>query len=496
MHSSSEIREHLSRVVSLATPGSRLPTDREVAERFGVSLRTVARVMGDLARKGLVRRVRGKGTFVPDAAAKPTLDAEALVHTPQPPLIEQVFGLICNGEYRRGEALPSVKYLSRRFHVAPATVVQAYRELCARRVVTKVGKTFWVGGFRALLRPRNGREVFFLVKNHETLERLFDEATFGGRAFRVLDDTLADAGCLVHYRFVSEFGWLFEQWGRSGRLPLGLVLVDGDEMTLGDWPPELREIVRKQRLREIAVVLDWAGGWAPGITRAECVLSHSHTATVVSRALARFMTTGGFSATTFFVDTALLEYALGTLFDYLRTFSEAQHLQAGYPCALMVLGRSPQLFDRVPPAVADSLLGKYSPLPFAELRARHVDEADSPAQAFAHVWERDQHHARRVAGPLWVFASDELATHALTWAQQRRIRVPRQLNLISLQSGTRYYSYGLSRCSPDWENAGYLMAHALLGDLPIPHSHRGYLDFPARIRENQTTPWAGVVQSG
>jgi GntR family transcriptional regulator len=45
-------------------PGSRLPSEEDLAERWGVSLAPVRQALVDLAAEGYLDRGRGRGTFV------------------------------------------------------------------------------------------------------------------------------------------------------------------------------------------------------------------------------------------------------------------------------------------------------------------------------------------------------------------------------------------------------------------------------------------------
>lgn len=56
-------------IASFLTPGERLPSENELAERFGVNRHTVRRAVEDLIAAGLLERRHGKGTFVLDTPA-------------------------------------------------------------------------------------------------------------------------------------------------------------------------------------------------------------------------------------------------------------------------------------------------------------------------------------------------------------------------------------------------------------------------------------------
>ncbi len=53
-------------------PGSRLPSEHEIAEQFEVSRQTVRQALGELMRDGWLNRIQGKGTFVTEPVVRTT----------------------------------------------------------------------------------------------------------------------------------------------------------------------------------------------------------------------------------------------------------------------------------------------------------------------------------------------------------------------------------------------------------------------------------------
>jgi DNA-binding GntR family transcriptional regulator len=58
-------------------PGDALPTEAELAERFGVNRLTVRQALAELALRGLVRTVHGRGSYVAEAPLRHTISGAA-----------------------------------------------------------------------------------------------------------------------------------------------------------------------------------------------------------------------------------------------------------------------------------------------------------------------------------------------------------------------------------------------------------------------------------
>jgi GntR family transcriptional regulator len=88
-------------------PGERLPTERELADRFQISLAPVRQAMVELARQGLLIRVPHRGTFV---AEKPTTIPVDLLGSYSSSLTAQgIAGVLQILDFRRRRASKPVR---------------------------------------------------------------------------------------------------------------------------------------------------------------------------------------------------------------------------------------------------------------------------------------------------------------------------------------------------------------------------------------------------
>ena len=103
------VREHLLTLMEHdLTPGSPIPSERELCEQFNVSRMTVRQAIDTLVVDGLLERHQGKGTFV----APPKLDLQLRLTS-------------FSEEMRRRGMEPGAVFLTREVIPAPSTVANA-----------------------------------------------------------------------------------------------------------------------------------------------------------------------------------------------------------------------------------------------------------------------------------------------------------------------------------------------------------------------------------
>jgi hypothetical protein len=76
---------------------------------------------------------------------------------------------------------------------------------------------------------------------------------------------------------------------------------------------------------------------------------------------------------------------------------------------------------------------------------------------------------------LVVFAETAQGFAFLQYCRRTRKRVPSEIGIVCLGDDPRYLHHNISCCIPDWETNGYLMAHALMGDIPVAKTGKGFV---------------------
>ncbi|MBK0419490.1 GntR family transcriptional regulator [Leucobacter sp. CSA1] len=102
-------------LISEAPAGSALPTERELAERFGTSRTTIRQAIGELVAEGRLRRTQGSGTFV---AEPPVLHVRQLTS-----FSDDLQGLTVEGPTLGIERVPAEREVAAALGVSPGSAV-------------------------------------------------------------------------------------------------------------------------------------------------------------------------------------------------------------------------------------------------------------------------------------------------------------------------------------------------------------------------------------
>ena len=78
-----------------------------------------------------------------------------------------------------------------------------------------------------------------------------------------------------------------------------------------------------------------------------------------------------------------------------------------------------------------------------------------------------------------IFEKDRDALAAKQWFQKKNFAVSPAF--ISLENNPKYISFGIKSVIIDYNTSAYLLAHAILGDIPIARSSKGFIEATARM---------------
>ena len=457
------------------------------------SVVSVRRVMSDYAGRGLLERRHRSGTRTP-GTNQPRREAREEYGSDRAgsaaAIRNDMLTAIARGKYKQGTALPLNKQVSMQLHVSPATVTEAYRMLQREGYVTKVGKHYWVGGVYGSLHWSVRRECLVLSPDGFALASMFKShplkmnSAHLALSLRKMESRLSDQGWHLKYKRYSELESLTDLWKKRGRLPDGFLLFGHDGgLTTGKDFHYVHAVIARLTTRMglpfppmLAITKNFID------TRKNCrFYSTSHTLTILARTTARFALMHDPAR---FVIVLKEDYPPGNVFNFLRIYPEIRKVNKTMEISVMLLSDNPA------GARSRVLTMLYSHYGFEHIEARLAVDGILVRKEFENMFRGVRSLADALAErrkrTMYVVRDDKQAADMLQWCSSKGIDVGESLLLLSYENNPDYFGHGITACVSDWETDGYLMAHALIGDIPIARTGRGFIRTRARILRRLT----------
>ncbi len=475
----------LEKHVPLLQPGNRLPTAPELAREWGLSVGTVRNVLREFRDQGRLVLVPGKGTFVPLDEADPQMRIDEK-RTSTQSVVDFVVSSIRGGRVKNGEALPSIKYMSLQFRVAPMTVVHAYAQLQKRGLVTRVGKTFWVGDYDTLARPRVRRQACFFNSSLD-FTKVF-KSGWTAPAYHRFERELLSHGYSLTYERLYALPELVREWEARERYPHALVFYKLRERHVDVVERPIRRLLK--RAAGSRILIDWREGDFRRLPRGRNVhiLSRGNIFTTRAKAVADYAVCHGVDTVLLYYDENCTEFSLFLPIVRIRSELQALDRQCRFRTLIRPLDSDPtpegffaRLHESRSPDRIATILSKYRPTPAAELE-REIEFVGDIGEAL-----------RRGEGRrLYLFIYDAQAVEARDRLTERRPRSSKHRPmLLSFENNPLYYHQGITCCTPDWDQMGYLMAHAMIGDFQVARTRKGFLRVKADVLERGSAGQGG-----
>ncbi len=470
----------LDKTIEEGPEGKKLASGKELAAQFGISPKTVQRILEKYRNEGKICRIRKRGTYV----GKPARNAvESPSHTPQSSAISAVYESIAQGYFKLGTVLPSIKYFCIRFKCSATTVSQAYRQLEKQGYITRIGKSYWVGAnLESIEKSASAFSVYIFNPFTYDLKYLFNESPLA-QVYRTMEQILYDAGAVIYHKSADDFEKVIRDLQHRNRMPWGLVFLGADDKRFRQYMPPLKRYLQACRPSSPRVVVDWVLGdysiWPPGTW----MINRGSVLTSVCRLLTRFIIENNFR------HVVCCGRHPGSLWGFDRIIwpmiKMRTELSAAAPQTELkfVVGtdRTHASFDSwIQPYASrinkmQLLMDKYGKTPVDALKRQIKFTTKEPL--FPLSPETD----------LLIFMQSADAARACVEARNKKIAIPGDISILCLEDDPAYYHEGISICVPDYSRIGYMLAHAVLGDIPVAKTSKGFIKTYGKLTQKLTT---------
>jgi DNA-binding transcriptional regulator YhcF (GntR family) len=483
------VRGRVLRFIDSHPPGTQLPVDRVLAEHCGVSVMTVRRALTTLAAEGRVERVKGAGSFIPrkNPLEKPVIPGPTPVYRH---IAECLDRDIRQAVIRKGASLPARKELALRFNCSVDTVGAAMDELLSKGVARRSGRRIIAGQFRRPLTP--AARVYIIAPSAAAYAHL-REASEGAAVIAAMERELNAAGVRVGFLSMHELKSMCRGGDERVSRAAGFVFCGSMDGMLSE--SEFRSVAGFIK----GILMKHAGAQvrAVCITRQSIIrikrtlfFSFSHLVTIRMRTVARACGGWQYGRIRIVCTDSPADQGPGRLFfDMLRLRTELRHFAPHADVDIAILtagsaGRRPltarmrgKLTHHLKPEEYLPRLSKY----------RRVTDADATEGVFE-AGDFSAALAHDGTSTLYCIRSAGAALDILGQLRDRGDSIPRHAAVLSLEESGQTAAAGITTALLDEYRAGYLLARALLRDMPVALSHRGFIDPPGCLLLRETTP--------
>ena len=465
--------------------GCRLPTVRELSRRFNISASSVRRVLKPYIDDGRLEAIQGRGIFVTSRMPRASQPAALRSLSSAQSIAEAIAGDIAAGKLKHGDPLPSVKLLAGQFKTRNTTVAHAYRILQERGQARKIGRYYWVGGLKSV-HSFGARKIVpcFNFSEGDLSDLTADNEV--GNAYENMESVLHNHGLSLRLEDGRDLDLFLRPDTFATSDCAGIMISGVEDQRFARICPRIEALgpALERTGRRILVCGSDPERRVPRRTHYFC---HGTIITHTVRTAAEYSFRKGFRDIVLYFRER--PNTLPGIRFFLRFISEslARNPETRIRFLIQPLHHdtSPeQVFKRTPSYLyhksfvyIEGILSKHAPITLQQLFDM-ITIGDSI----------DDLLSRTPRGALWLTRDAPTALEVADRCAARRIPLPSGAALLCFDKGVSLRRRGIASCVPDWNTIGYLMAHALIGDIPIQTSRRGFIRTPALLYERSTMP--------
>ncbi len=473
----------IEKAISDPSAGERLPTVRELSRRFGVSVSSVQHKLRPYVADGRLTAIRGRGLFVTSRMEGVSEPVAAHSATSAESIAEAIAEDIATGRLKYGEALPALKLVSKQFKTAHPNVTRAYRILARRGLARKVGRNFWVGGLQSIRSfGRRGTIACFNFSEGDPSDLAAETPV--RKAFSAMEHELHNHRLRIRFENPAKLDLFLRPDAFARSEHAGVCICGITAKRYANLHPLIAALGPVLSRTGKKILLCGVHARRPRNAHYFC---HGTIITNVVRTAADYCTSRSFQ------DIVLIfredQEDISNVRFLFRFISEMLVRNPHARIMFLIQARRPgqsaeEIFKRTASfrvsghfEYLEGLLSKYRPMTMPELyKVVTIGE------------DIDDLLRRAPRGSMWLCGTADTARACLGWCESRRVSIPSETAILCFDENPSLSLKGIASCVPDWHTIGYLMAHALIGDIPIRKSRKGYLRTPAVLFQRDTMP--------